>query len=59
MISLCPDQMSTVREAVAEQQEATGLAHLAGRTRRGEMDATPMVQAAATAVERVLKGMFE
>jgi hypothetical protein len=58
-MTLSGDHLMTVRAAVADTQRAGGLQHLAERTLRGEMDATPMVQAAATAVERVLKGMFE
>ena len=58
-MALSGDHLMTVREAVAETQQSSGMAHLADRTRAGEMDSLPMVQAAIAAVERVLKGLFE
>jgi len=55
MTALSGEQLITVREAVADTHRSTGLAHLADRTLAGELDGTPMMQAAVTAVERVLR----
>ena len=51
---LTGDQLRIVREAVADTQRSSGLAHLAERTLQGECDQVPLMQAAVTAVERVL-----
>lgn len=58
MSAINADQMVTIRAAVAEQHRRNCCPELAERTERGEMDTTPMMQAAVTAVERVLEGMF-
>lgn len=50
------EQLEIVRVAVADTHRASGLAHLVERTLAGELDAAPMIQAAALAVERVLRG---
>lgn len=52
---LSGDHLITVREAVADTQKQGGFAHLAEATLKGEADQLPMMQAAATAVERVLR----
>lgn len=53
------DHLVTIRHAVSEVQEDLGLLEMARRTRCGELDGQPIMQAAIRAVERVLKGMFE
>lgn len=55
---LSGDHLVAVREAVAETQRSCGTPHLAEMTLKGEGDHLPMMQAAATAVERVLRGLF-
>lgn len=55
---LSGDHLLTIREAVAEAQDRAGLTSMAERTRRGEMDDLPMMQAAVHSVERVLREMF-
>jgi hypothetical protein len=57
--TLSGDHLITCRRAVADVQRSAGLGHLAERTLKGEADQLPLMQAAAIAVERVLKGMFE
>jgi hypothetical protein len=52
------DHLITVREAVADTPRSCGTPQLAERTLKGEGDQLPMMQAAVTAVERVLNGMF-
>jgi hypothetical protein len=56
---LSGDHLITVRRAVADTQQRLGNGQLAERTLKGEADQLPMMEAAALAVERVLKGMFE
>lgn len=51
---LSPALLVLVRAAVADMQEASGLGAIAERTRRGEMDQLPVMQAAIAAVERVM-----
>jgi hypothetical protein len=55
---LSGDHLVAVRQAVADTQRACGMPHLAELTLKGEADQLPMMQAAAAAVERVLKGLF-
>jgi len=57
--ALSPDQLVTVRRAVAAEQRRSGVAHLADRTEAGEMDTTPLMQAAIAAVAAILKELFE
>lgn len=54
-MTLSAEQLKAIREAVAEQQRNGGLDHLAERTLAGELDGTPMMQAAIGAVQRVLE----
>jgi len=49
----------TIRTAIADYHDSQGLKELAERTRRGEMDTSPVMVAARLATERVLKGLFE
>ena len=56
---LSGDHLIAVREAVADVQHRLGFPENADRTRRGEMDGQPIMQGAISAVERVLRGMFE
>lgn len=53
------DHLLVTRSAVAEVLRESGMAHLAEQTLRGQGDGLPLMQAAARAVERVVKGMFE
>jgi hypothetical protein len=57
--ALTGDHLIIVRQAVADTQRACGTPHLAELTLRGDADQLPMMQAAATAVQRILKGLFE
>lgn len=53
------DMLVTIRTAIADYHDSQGLKELAERTRRGEMDTSPVMVAARLATERVLKGLFE
>ncbi|HWT12272.1 MAG TPA: hypothetical protein VN231_05935 [Allosphingosinicella sp.] len=55
---LSGDHLIAVREAVAGVQRRLGTPHLAERTLKGEGDNLPMMEAAAAAVDRVLRGRF-
>ena len=53
------DHLATIRAAVADSQDRSGMSSLAARTRAGEMDRAPIMEAACAAVAAVLKEMFE